>query len=389
MLLTEANLEAWVKKQDRTNTCIDRIHAYVEDQRRQQPHYQSPNSSISMPASVISDVRSTAFTASISEIIRRKQKRPSNGPTDTKRVKASKLPTSNGLHLLKKFISPNLEIERITTRHHTRPRLGLFNKGKSSAHGKAGNSFLKKPTAPRQPSISRFFQKESSHPIQKPSPTRVNSSSHSILPKQPTSKISPSTRPWAQRHSSVFSQAKPYPLISPPPPLVSRHLPAPSLHRQSPLSRSPLPSRQSDHLVSPPLSRHKSFSFSSSYGSIERLLSECRNEDYVNEQQLPTYPSVKSFKMSSPGVSYPHHQSSPSKESSIYKYCQSPLLKRQGKTSPFDKTQPESFVSLNWQLDHSSSLENDEDFDFHPSMAQYHLSETTEDIHDFWTPYRR
>ncbi|CAO3596092.1 unnamed protein product [Absidia cylindrospora] len=41
-----------------------------------------------------------------------------------------------GLYLLEKFTSPNIEIDHITVKHRSKPRLGLFNKGKSSARGK-------------------------------------------------------------------------------------------------------------------------------------------------------------------------------------------------------------------------------------------------------------
>ncbi|CEP15093.1 hypothetical protein [Parasitella parasitica] len=120
-----------------------------------------------------------------------------NDRRDTKRRKSSALskspenvspqPTPNiikkaahGMHLIQKFVSPNLEMSRITLKTNIKhPKLGLFRKGKSSALGKPvpdlTNFNGKLSEAPKEstkstscreelskdpPSISKFFQRK-------------------------------------------------------------------------------------------------------------------------------------------------------------------------------------------------------------------------------------
>ncbi|KAI8367716.1 hypothetical protein BD560DRAFT_447566 [Blakeslea trispora] len=203
MLLTEANVEALVhaKEDSKLNT----IKAYLEDQRKQQPYYQSPNQPRSRPASVsVSDIQSMAFTTSISEIIRRKQ-----------------------------------------IKHPTPPKLGLFNKGKSSAHGKpvpdlvfSEDRFLKKPS-----SVSKYFRKPHTP------------STHLSLPKQTTHATQ---TPWSTLPESVISSQENPILQLPSYPSVK------SLKIESPYLEEPILDSASEesslyqYVQSPLLKRHRS-----------------------------------------------------------------------------------------------------------------------------------
>ncbi|KAL9545693.1 hypothetical protein MBANPS3_007029 [Mucor bainieri] len=250
---------------------LNRVKSYIADQQSYIHQYQSPNSSDigSIPESCENQepLSSNAFSASISEVIRRKQGRPAEAAAATataaapsfsahfpphppsssyyirkqpllhppsidhyntqKRVKRSavvpdeslvhhhedslfirhnkkhkssssslahgseRIPlqqqakkpnmikkAAHGMHLLQKFVSPNLQISRITTKSNIKqPKLGIFRKGKSSAQGRPipdltdfQESIIKhkenyKPTVVMEdlshepPSISKFFIK--------------------------------------------------------------------------------------------------------------------------------------------------------------------------------------------------------------------------------------
>ncbi|ORE09149.1 hypothetical protein BCV72DRAFT_303062 [Rhizopus microsporus var. microsporus] len=185
-----------------------RIRSYIEDQRTYAPYYEPPDE---IPVSIVindddDDINcnsllmtsvsqvdvnqtSTRRNISIQASIGREndQKRKDVDHELKKPYVTSTKP--NGLHLLEKFTSPNIEIDRITIKSRKRnrpPSLGLFNKGKSSAKGKLNRGvpdlvfseaeFLKRQTKEDQNSVrsssltkrnprctekkSRFFKKQ-------------------------------------------------------------------------------------------------------------------------------------------------------------------------------------------------------------------------------------
>ncbi|RCH94767.1 hypothetical protein CU097_004646 [Rhizopus azygosporus] len=184
-----------------------RIRSYIEEQRTYAPYYEPPDE---IPVSIVindddDDINcNSLLMTSVSQVdvnqtstTRNRSNQTSIGRENGKKRKDMnhelKKPyvTStkpNGLHLLEKFTSPNIEIDRITIKSRKRnrpPSLGLFNKGKSSAKGKLNREvpdlvfseaeFLKKQTKEDQISVhssvtkrnprrtekkSRFFKKQ-------------------------------------------------------------------------------------------------------------------------------------------------------------------------------------------------------------------------------------
>ncbi|KAL7312189.1 hypothetical protein PS15m_007983 [Mucor circinelloides] len=257
MLLSTAALEKHKKNFDmfKHQMKLNRVKSYVENQQSYISQYKSPDSSdgSSVPESCENQepLSSNAFSASISEIIRRKQSHSEATPLSSihhqeqrpssftrkqpllhssfidrskrsaaldsvhdkslarqKRHKSSssssssaaahalnKIPlqtkpniikkATHGMHLLQKFVSPNLEISRITMKSSIRqPKLGLFRKGKSSAQGKPipditdfnqstinkeniNPSVLMEDLSREPPSISKFFNKRPTTTYQK------------------------------------------------------------------------------------------------------------------------------------------------------------------------------------------------------------------------------
>ncbi|KAI9265360.1 hypothetical protein EDC94DRAFT_658264 [Helicostylum pulchrum] len=102
MLLNKENLILLTNEAQQEKVKLDRILLYIRDQKAYCSYYKSPNHSIT--SSTIS-----AASASVS-------------------YKHPTVKTNSST----KFSSPNLEMNRITIKQN-RPKLGLFNKGKSSA----------------------------------------------------------------------------------------------------------------------------------------------------------------------------------------------------------------------------------------------------------------
>ncbi|KAG2201296.1 hypothetical protein INT47_006799 [Mucor saturninus] len=303
MLLSQENLHVPSNTQhDMEKQKHARIMAFILDQRNRLSGYNSPNhySQSELDNLPLAEEGGgdnlSLVSASVSQIIPRRRKpnlAPSNRSKRSPSVKSDRrkrkneeshmkenthLPQSNShaFHLLQKFVSPNLEISRITIQpNKKRPKLGLFNKGKSSAKATRAvpdlvfseADFLKpdiqaSPTSSkpslRQPSISRFFQK----PV---TATNTTAQKQAVISNK-SSKI-PSTLASHQRRQRASTAKKSISVIK----------------------------------------------SSSSNASIERLLKECQEAPqviinsngqpshdsyveynyYYTPPQLPTYPRVK------------------------------------------------------------------------------------------------
>ncbi|KAK4511711.1 uncharacterized protein ATC70_007254 [Mucor velutinosus] len=346
MLLSTAALEKHKDNYDmfKHQMKLNRVKTYVADQQSYIHQYRSPNSSNigSVPESCENQepLSSNAFSASISEIIRRKQARPEaslspntqNAPLQpscytrkqpllhpssidcyiqetnrpavpnesvhqgtalarhSKKHKSSSSHASekislqtkpniikkaaHGMHLLQKFVSPNLKISRITMKSNNRqPKLGIFRKGKSSALGRPIpdiTDFLDstiqhkeniKPAVVMEdlshepPSISKFFSK-------RPAQTFNSASSHT-------------------HHATTVHQDKPKEAPQTTPVLSSDHL-----------ARKGFGSPAADAAAP-----YEAFS-NNSFDSIYRLLDECQDRSHYltatnDPHAKPNYAPVK------------------------------------------------------------------------------------------------
>ncbi|KAI9486856.1 MAG: hypothetical protein EXX96DRAFT_57013 [Benjaminiella poitrasii] len=211
---------------------------------------------------------------------------------------------ANGFHLLNKFVSPNLEINRITIKsnQYSRPKLGLFNKGKSSANGKtvpdlvfSESEFLrprpsqekplkkkKKSTPPqeRPRSISRFFKGSSTpkHSSQKNKDGSQLSNTHDMEESSPRiSHHCPSQQ--LRDEQAIFTKSS-----------IKNHIPENGKQEEK-------------HSIIEIDDDDDATSSSSSYATVKRLLQQCQQQKTFKPKlispslfcrhQMPSYSPVK------------------------------------------------------------------------------------------------
>ncbi|KAI7905255.1 uncharacterized protein BX663DRAFT_559443 [Cokeromyces recurvatus] len=375
---------------------LNRIKDYIQKQESFIEFYNDDDDSCCRPmpeSCIINDNNLSDISTSISELIKRKyhiipmthqnqlhskinKQRPCYSNNEIKKKEdlqaSSLLPQTktNGFHLLNKFVSPNLEINRITmksvkkNKHHS--KIGLFNKGKSSANGKAVQDLVFSESEFLRPRPQVVYQeKKDSSRLSSPQ-QQENHSLKSISRFFHPSSVENKSKKNTSSPSSSQQVDDIQKLVT---------------HLSKRERKSPSVIQLSDHTPS-------------SYATVKPLLKESKSNDLHYQQQMPSYSPAKTpthdilyFKpqathlsnqlLLSSSDSYPLmsfiNQPIIEDDSSIYMYFQDPRS-----YDPHEEAK-----SLNWKIAEEFKMSTHlNDTNLFPVINL--LEESKVDLQNFW-----